>query len=221
VVSSFAGVTSTPTDRPGRVRRGGFGGAEGLADYLRTEGIEALVDATHPFAAQMPFHATAAARLADVPNCRLLRPPWRTVPGDRWVGVPTLEGAAHYIDLAGRRRVFLAVGRQSAGVFSSCAGTAFVVRAIEPLEGVLPGAEVILARGPFSFDDEVALLDDHHIDAVVAKNSGGSATRAKLDAARALGIEVVMVERPAQPQVDLVDDVPAALGWLARQDVAV
>ncbi len=217
VVSSLAGVTTRPAGRAGRVRRGGFGGVEGLCTYLRDEHIDALVDATHPFAAQMPFHAAAAAATVGVPVLRLLRPPWTAGPGDRWHRVPSLEAAAAALAELGARRVFLAVGGQRASAFGRCVGVTFVARAIEPLGDALPGATVVLDRGPFDTEAERALLSAHDIDTVVAKNAGGLATEAKLHAARALGLTVVLVDRPPQPAVPAVPDVPAALAWLVSR----
>jgi precorrin-6A/cobalt-precorrin-6A reductase len=216
VISSLAGVTSSPRPRPGRVRSGGFGGTAGLADYLRAEAVEAVVDATHPFAAVMPFHAVEACRAVDVPHLRLLRPPWSAVPGDRWVTVPDLPAAARALDGSGARRVFLAIGRQQLGVFTG-ARQWFLVRSIEPVTVVLPGAATVRDRGPFTTEGERALLRAERIDTVVAKNAGGDATRAKLDAARALGLTVVLVDRPAQPpDASVVTTAGEAAAWVAR-----
>ncbi|MEX2625862.1 MAG: cobalt-precorrin-6A reductase [Ilumatobacteraceae bacterium] len=214
VVSSLAGVTSRPVDRPGRVRSGGFGGAHGLARFLDAEQIGAVVDATHPFAAVMPFNVSTAARRVGLPHCRLLRPPWTPADGDRWVEVPTLEAAARALRQMDAERAFLAVGRQSIGAFAACHDVAFVVRAIEPIGDALPGAETVLQRGPFDVDRELELLTGRRIDVVVTKNSGGTATAAKLAAARRLDIPVVMVDRPSQPDVATVETVAAAVDWL-------
>jgi precorrin-6A/cobalt-precorrin-6A reductase len=215
VVSSLAGITRGPRPRPGRVRTGGFGGVRGLARYLTEEGIDALVDATHPFAAVMPFHAAEAARLAGVPHLRLLRPAWEASAGDRWHHVPTLASAAQALEPLAARRVFLAVGRQSAAAFARCIGVRFVVRAIEPLDGALPGATVVIDRGPYRLEDERQLLIAHRIDTLVTKNSGGTATAAKLQAATELAVRVVMIDRPPQPDVPMVPGVLEAERWLA------
>lgn len=212
VVSSFAGVTRERQPRPGRVRVGGFGGADGLERYLRDEAIDLVVDATHPFAAVMPFNAAEATRRASVPLLRLLRPAWTAVRGDQWIDVANLDEAAAALD--SYRRVLLTVGRQSATAFARCDDITFVVRSIEPIDDVLPGAMRVLDRGPFDLAAERALLVEHRIDAIVSKNSGGSATEAKLTAARELGIPVVMVARPAQPDVQQVADVDDAFGWV-------
>jgi precorrin-6A/cobalt-precorrin-6A reductase len=213
VLSSLAGVTTAPGRRAGRVRVGGFGGAEGLADHLERERCEALIDATHPFAASMPFHAAAAARATGTPSCRVLRPPWVPTPEDRWIEVSDLSAAAAALDALGARRVMLTVGRQSTGAFAD-ARAWFLVRAIEAPEALPEHHRLHLARGPFDLGSERALMQEHRIDAVVTKNAGGSATGAKLVAARALGIPVVMVARPAQPAVTVVPGVDQAVAWL-------
>jgi precorrin-6A/cobalt-precorrin-6A reductase len=213
VTSSLAGVTSHPVERPGAVRRGGFGGTDGLARYLIDEGVDQVVDATHPFAAVMPFHAAEAASSTGVAHCRLLRPPWTPRVGDHWHHTATLAAAAEALPTLRAERVFLALGRQSLRPFARSSGLWFLVRAIEPLDAVLPDAEVVLDRGPFDVDDEAALLTRHRVDTVVTKNSGGTAAEAKLIAAGRLGLRVVMVDRPPQPAVETVSTVDAAVAW--------
>jgi precorrin-6A/cobalt-precorrin-6A reductase len=217
VVASLAGRTAHPGALPCRVRVGGFGGAAGLAGELRTGGYGALVDATHPFAAAMPHNAATAATAAGVPRVRLLRPPWRDRPGDRWEEVADLAAAASALAPLGARRVFLTTGRLELAPFAAVPGVHFVVRAIErPDPMPLPErrSTVVLARGPFTLDDELALLRAHRIDALVARNSGGAATAAKLDAARARGNPVVIVRRPPAPPGPRVGTPEAALAWL-------
>ena len=215
VTSSLAGITADPVPRPGRVRRGGFGGAEGLAEFLVREGVDALVDATHPFAASMPFHAAAACEAAGVPLCRLLREAWTPTAGDRWIEVDDLEQAADALDHAGAQRVFLAVGRQSLAPFQRCAAQSFVVRSIEPPLAALHDMTSILERGPFDVEGERTLLETQAIDTLVTKNAGGGATVAKLTAARELGVTVVMVHRPPQPVgAHRVASVEAAAAWV-------
>ena len=214
VLSSLAGLTTAPARRAGRVRVGGFGGTEGLADHLKQEPCDALIDATHPFAATMPFHAAAAAAATGTPSCRVLRPPW--VPGaeDQWIEVSDLPAASAALDSLGARRVMLTVGRQSTWAFADH-GAWFLVRAIEAPEVLPEHHRLHLARGPFDIGSERALMIEHRIDAVVTKNAGGSATGAKLVAARELGIPVVMIARPAQPEVTVVPGVDQAVAWLA------
>lgn len=215
VLSSLAGVTATPARRAGRTRTGGFGGAEGLADHLRDHPVDALIDATHPFAAVMPSHAAAAAAATATPSCRLLRPPWVSTPADRWVDVPDLPAAAAALSSLGARRVLLTVGRQSTWAFADHDAW-FLVRAVEAPEVAPADHQLLLERGPFEVTSERRLLLDHRIDAVVTKNAGGTATMAKLVAARELEIPVVMVARPAPPDVTIVSGVDHAVAWLDR-----
>jgi precorrin-6A/cobalt-precorrin-6A reductase len=214
VVSSLAGVTSSAVGRPGAVRTGGFGGVDGLAAYLRAEGIDAVVDATHPFAAAMPFHVADAATATGVPHVRLLRPPWRPAAGDHWVDVASMGAAAAALDRCRAERVFLATGRQQVEVFRGCTRQWFLVRSIEPVADSLPASVEVRQRGPFTLDGERRLLAEHRIDTVVAKNAGGRATEAKLAAARELGLTVVMVRRPPSPDGPTVETVAEALVWL-------
>lgn len=213
VLSSLAGVTTTPARRAGRTRTGGFGGAAGLAEHLRENPVDALIDATHPFAAVMPSHAAAAAKATATPSCRLLRPPW--VPGstDRWIDVADLPAAAAALGALGARRVLLTIGRQGTWAFADHDAW-FLVRAIEAPEVTPADHQLLLERGPFELSSERALLLEHRIDAIVTKNAGGAATRAKLLAARQLGVPVVMVARPAPPEVTIVPGVDHAVAWL-------
>jgi precorrin-6A/cobalt-precorrin-6A reductase len=195
------------------VRVGGFGGAEGLARFLAERRIDRVIDATHPFAAQIGAHAEQACREARVPRLRLLRPPWTREPGDHWIEVADLAEAARRLPELGRR-AFLTVGHQDLGAFAGL-DLWFLVRTIEPLgRSSLRRAEWIAGRGPFGLEDEVALLRAHAIDVLVSKASGGSATYAKLVAARQLGLPVVMVRRPPPPPGPVAHSVAAALAWL-------
>jgi precorrin-6A/cobalt-precorrin-6A reductase len=216
VIVSYAGRTRERSETPGAVRVGGFGGIDGLARYLRSESIDVLLDATHPFAAAMPHHAAAACEIAGVPRVRVCRPPWAAVAGDRWHEVPDLDAAAALLDALGARRVFLTTGRRELAPFARVGDAWFLVRAIEP-PAVMPltRAAVVLARGPFDEAEELALLTEHEIDVVVSKNSGGTAAMAKLHAARQLGLPVVMVARPRGPDGPVVSTVADALSWLA------
>jgi precorrin-6A/cobalt-precorrin-6A reductase len=215
VTVSYAGRTRTRSVTPGRVRVGGFGGPAGLADYLSAERVDVLVDATHPFAAHMPHHAAQAGEATGVPRLRVSRPPWERVDGDRWHDAADLDSAATCVGALGARRVFLTTGRQDLAPFAGLGTTWFLVRAIEAPEVVpLANAAVVLARGPFHEADELALLRDHDIDAVVTKNSGGSAAAPKLAAARTLGLPVVMVRRPPCPEGPRAANVEGALRWL-------
>lgn len=214
VTTSFAGRTTAPVAPAGATRVGGFGGPDGLAAYLRAERVDVLVDATHPFAAHMRWHAATAAAAAGIPRLRVERPPWAPVAGDRWTSVADLAGAADAVRAAGHARVFLSTGRTELAPFARC-DCWFLVRSVEaPGDLPLPRVEVVLARGPFRYDDELALLRAHGIDAVVTKNSGAAATAAKLAAARTLGLPVVMVERPPSPPGPQAATADEALAWV-------
>ena len=212
VTTSLAGRVSRPGTVTGDVRIGGFGGAEGLATWLREERVDALVDATHPFAAAITANAARAAAATGVPAVVLRRPGWRPGPEDRWHPVPSLDAAADLLPSLGRR-VFLTTGRLGLAAFAHLTDLHFVVRSVEPPEPPLPPrTEVLLARGPFTVADETALLQVHCVDVLVTKDSGGAATAAKLTAARRLALPVVVVRRPALPaDVTAVPDVPSVL----------
>jgi precorrin-6A/cobalt-precorrin-6A reductase len=215
VLSSLAGVTAAPARRAGRVRSGGFGGVDGLIRHLREHPVDAVIDATHPFASVMPFHVAKACASTGTPLCRLLRPPWSPEPYDQWIEVVDLPAAAEALRSMGARRVLLAVGRQSTWAFTD-SDAWFLVRAIEAPAVVPVDHQLLLTRGPFDVASELALLREHRIDAVVTKNAGGEATAAKLDAAREAATPVVMVRRPPQPDVAIVDDVDSAVEWSAQ-----
>jgi precorrin-6A/cobalt-precorrin-6A reductase len=214
VISSLAGRTRRPRPLPGEVRVGGFGGAAGLERFLRARGIDRLVDASHPFAAQIGRHAASACRAAGVPRLRLLRPPWPRLEGDRWLEVGSLAEAARLLPEVGRR-AFLTVGHQELAAFAGLERVWLLIRTIEPPAGEpLERALYLQARGPFALPDELALLREHRIDVLVAKASGGAATYAKLAAARTLGLPVIMLRRPPPPPGPVVSSVAAALEWL-------
>lgn len=202
ITLSLAGRTESPVAQGVPVRSGGFGGAEGLAAWLREAGADLLIDATHPYAARISANAAQAARLTGVPILALRRPGWAPVEGDRWTLVDTVGDAAQVLG-APPRRAFLALGRQEVAAFEAAPQHHYLIRSIDPVEPKLavPDAAYLPARGPFREADERALLVEHRIDVVVSKNSGGEATYGKIAAARALGIEVVMVRRPVLPDV--------------------
>ncbi|MFI5930938.1 cobalt-precorrin-6A reductase [Actinoplanes sp. NPDC051494] len=197
VISSLAGRTSQPLLPDGAVRIGGFGGVDGLVRYLREERIEAVVDATHPFAATMTEHAVAATARTGIPLLVLRRPGWSEQPGDRWHRVTSLDEAAMVVPALGER-VFLTTGRQSIATFADLDACWFLSRSVEPPAPPMPARlEVILDRGPFTVAGERELLRRHRVEVLVTKDSGGST--AKLDAARAEGVPVVLVDRPPLP----------------------
>ncbi|WBO62531.1 cobalt-precorrin-6A reductase [Streptomyces camelliae] len=212
VTTSLAGRVARPGAVAGEVRTGGFGGADGLADWLRAHHVDALVDATHPFAEAITANAARAAAATGVPAVVLRRPGWRPGPGDRWYDVPSLAGAAEALPALGRR-VFLSTGRLGLAAFAHLRDLHFVVRSVEPPEPPMPpDTELVLARGPFTVAEETELLRTHRIDVLVTKDSGGEATAAKLTAARELGLPVVVVRRPPLPPgVTAVPDVADVL----------
>ena len=217
VVVSLAGRTAATERLAGETRSGGFGGVSGLSQFVRSKQITAVVCATHPFAAIMPFHAAAACASTSTPLLRLLRPAWSQVVGDRWITVADLRSAARALVDLGARRVLLTTGRQELRPFADLGDIAFTIRSIEPpdVRGFTT-VDVVLDRGPFTVDGEHALLVERSIDVVVSKNSGGSSTAAKLVAAREAGIPVVMVARPPGPDMTTVMSVDAAVVWLER-----
>ncbi|QIQ03337.1 cobalt-precorrin-6A reductase [Streptomyces liangshanensis] len=217
VTTSLAGRVARPVLPPGEVRIGGFGGPEGLADWLRAHRVTALVDATHPFAGTISFNAARAAASAHVPLLALRRPPWTSVDGDDWHGVGSLEEAADALTTLGARRVFLTTGRTDLSAFAGRGdGTWFLVRSVDAPEPPYPARmETLLDRGPFTLDGEREVLRRYAIDAVVTKDSGGEATAPKLTAAREAGLPVVVVRRPAVPEGVAEAATPAeALAWL-------
>lgn len=214
-VFSYAGRTETPKAQPLPQRVGGFGGVARLVAYLRAGGFTHVVDATHPFAAQMSAHAVAACAEAGVALIALERPVWQAGPGDDWLGVADVEGAVDALPDMGAR-VFLAIGKQTLEPFAAKPGNFYLLRLVDPPEGALPLplAEAVIARGPFTVEGDVALMRDHRITHLVAKNAGGAGAEAKLVAARALGVRVVMIDRPAVPARRVVGSVGAVLDWL-------
>ncbi|MBF2066521.1 MAG: cobalt-precorrin-6A reductase [Calothrix sp. C42_A2020_038] len=214
---SLAGRTSQPGDISGIVRIGGFGGIDGLITYLRAENIDLLIDATHPFASQISWNAAAAVQKVGIPCLMLVRPQWEKDENDNWVEVESVQTAADILP-SFAKRVFLTIGRQQLAPFAHLDNIWFLMRAIDPPSDIpLPQGKLLLARGPFSLEDEKKLLLDYEIDTIVSKNSGGSATYAKIVAARELGIKVVIVQRAAMPAGEKVADVEGAVEWLLNK----
>jgi precorrin-6A/cobalt-precorrin-6A reductase len=219
VVSSLAGRVTQPLLPEGQVRIGGFGGAPGLAEYLRAEAFDAMVDATHPFAAGISAEAAQAADAAGVRLLALRRPSWSAQPGDRWTHVPDIDHAARCTaelpeDNPGC--VFVTTGRRGLEAFAQDPRHTYVIRSIEPPGPPLPPRHIIvLDRGPFTLEDETALMERHAVSVLVTKNSGGAATEAKLTAARLRGIPVIVVDPPAPPDgVEQAPSVPDVLTLL-------
>jgi precorrin-6A/cobalt-precorrin-6A reductase len=213
-ILSLAGRTQNPVVPPIPFRTGGFGGVAGLKAYLTETKTDAVIDATHPFAAQMSAHAAEACRDLELPIAMFTRAPWRPVPGDRWLSAADMKAAATTLGDA-PRRVFLTVGALQLPAFAVAPQHHYLVRAIDPPDvTALPNHRLILARGPFTVEAETALMREAAIDALVTKNSGGKATAAKLAAARALSIEVIMVERPKSEDVPTFEKLDAVMAWI-------
>jgi precorrin-6A/cobalt-precorrin-6A reductase len=223
VLSSLAGRVREPRLPDGPVRVGGFGGAGGLAAFLQAEGITSVVDATHPFAGTITAHAAAAAAQAGVPLLVLRRPEWEADPC--WDVVADMRAAADAVRAWAGESVFLTTGRRDLDVFAADVRHRFLVRAVDPPDGpVPPRMTLVLGRGPYTVEGESALMRGHGVGLLVTKNSGGQMTEAKLLAARDLGVQVVMVQRPPLPPLPpgslAVTTVAEAVRWVGRGAVA-
>ncbi|MFZ3569579.1 cobalt-precorrin-6A reductase [Streptomyces sp. BH097] len=214
VTSSLAGRVAAPRLPAGEVRIGGFGGAEGMAEWIREHAVDAVIDATHPFAETISFNAARAAATAHVPLLALRRPGWVPGAGDDWREVGSLAEAAAAVRGAGR--VFLTTGRMGLAAFADVDDADFLVRSVDaPEPPAPPRMSVLLDRGPFTLSGERAVLAEHAIDVLVTKDSGGAATSPKLVAAREAGIPVIVVRRPPVPEgVPVATTVEAATEWL-------
>jgi len=215
---SMAGRTLNPKEQPVHTRRGGFGGIDGLATWLQQKAIQAVVDATHPYAAQISFNAVAACQRLAIPLATVLRPSWRPHPDDLWRDVENFDAAA---DALGPepRRVFLSLGRQELGAFANSPQHHYIARMIDPPDGIAlpPDIRLVFDRGPFDLQAETALLRHERIDVMVCKNSGAAAVYPKIEATRGLGIPVVMIARPHKACGDALENPGSAIGWLERQ----
>ena len=220
VISSLAGRTKKPSVLVGQVRIGGFGGAEGLANYLQENRIDFLIDATHPCAGQITLNGAIACQLVQISHLMLVRPQWQKLVDDNWIEVETVDAAAQAIPKS-IKRVFITSGRQQLEPFlqrsQTYPDTWYLIRSIDPPDIELPNSKVLLDRGPFSLEQERELLREYQIEAIVSKNSGGAATYAKIIAARELGIPIVMVQRPAMPEGEKVTSIEEAIAWLNSQ----
>jgi precorrin-6A/cobalt-precorrin-6A reductase len=216
-IYSYGGRTRTPADQSLPTRIGGFGGVSGLADYIRREGITHVIDATHPFAAGMSRNAIAACAEAGTPLITLERAPWTKAPGDNWIEVADVNAAAAALPEA-PASVFLAIGRQHIAPFATRPQHAYALRFVDPPESPLPfAAEMIVSRGPFTLDGELEMMRARDIAWIVARNSGGDGARAKIDAARALGLPVIMISRPELPKRLQVESVADVMQWLGHR----
>lgn len=216
VITSLAGRTSSPRMPKGEVREGGFGGSDGLADYLRSEHVDLLVDATHPFAAQISAHAATACTIAAVSRLSLIRPAWSAGVADRWIHVPDIAAAAEMLT-SRDGPCLITTGINELAAFKEVSHPELIVRLIEQPRAPLPidNTEIVIGNPPYRLEDEKALFERLKITTIVTKNAGGNATRAKIDAAAALGIEVIMIDRPPTPTGDTVTDEQAAAGAVA------
>jgi precorrin-6A/cobalt-precorrin-6A reductase len=215
VVTSLAGRVRDPRLPVGKVRIGGFGGPAGLADWLHAEHIDVVVDATHPFARRISASAVEATAATGVPLLVLRRPGWEAGPGDTWLRVGSVEEAAATLPRLGER-VMLTTGRQGLAAFAPLDELWFLVRVVDPPQPPVPRRmKLLLDRGPYTVEGELALMREHAVDVLVTKDSGGVMTSAKLTAARQLGLPVVVVDRPAPPPgVRVVSTVAAAAAWI-------
>ncbi len=214
-IFSYAGRTQTPVAQPLPTRIGGFGGVPGLAAYLREHTITHLIDATHPFAAQMSRNAIAACAETNTPLIALERPAWAPGHGDNWHNFPSLEEAAAALPAA-PQRIFLAIGKQNLAAFAPRPEHAYLLRLVDAPSAPLPfpQADYVLDRGPFSLENDLALLRQHRITLIIAKNAGGEGARAKLDAARQLALPIYLINRPALPARQIVATPEEVLHWL-------
>ncbi|QHP71684.1 cobalt-precorrin-6A reductase [Bradyrhizobium sp. LCT2] len=216
-VYSYGGRTRAPADQPLPTRIGGFGGVSGLADYIRREGITHVIDATHPFAAEMSRNAVAACAETGTPLIALERTPWAKTPGDNWIEVGDVDAAVAALPES-PANVFLAIGRQHIAPFGNKPQHAYTLRFVDPPEAPLPfPADVIVSRGPFTLDGELEMLRTRGVIWIVARNSGGDGARAKIDAARTLGLPVIMIARPELPERQRVESVAEIMQWLGHR----
>ena len=215
---SYGGRTRAPATQPLPTRSGGFGGASGLAEYIRRKKITHVIDATHPFAAEMSRNAVAACAMTGARLIALERAPWAKAPGDKWIEVADLASAVTALPLT-RTRVFLAIGRQHIAAFGAKPQHAYTLRFVDPPGEPLPfpDADVIVSRGPFAFESELDMMRSRRIEWIVARNSGGEGARAKIDAARELGLPVVMLKRPELPDRPRVESVAEVMQWLGHR----
>ncbi|MGO4716126.1 cobalt-precorrin-6A reductase [Bradyrhizobium sp. 2TAF24] len=217
-VYSYGGRTRAPASQPLPTRIGGFGGVDGLADYIRREGVTHVIDATHPFAAEISRNAVAACAATATPLIALERAPWAKMPGDTWIEVHDIAAAVAALPDA-PARVFLAIGRQHIAPFGTKPQHAYTLRFVDPPAGALPlpDADVLVSRGPFTLADERTMMRERAIAWIVARNSGGTGARAKIDAARELDLPVIMLTRPELPERPRAESVDDVMRWLGHR----
>lgn len=217
-ISSLSGATRSRAAIAGRLRVGGFGGDDGFRAFLSSEGISAIIDATHPFAARISERTARIARESDIPCLHVVRPEWTAQPGDNWTFV---DDEAEVADLVPSGAVvFAATGRQTLARFANLGHAWLIMRQIDPPEAPFPyeNGEFLVGRPPFSVADEIALFRQRRVDVLVAKNAGGEMSATKLIAARELGLPVILVRRPTPPAGERTGTVQGALDWLSGLD---
>jgi precorrin-6A/cobalt-precorrin-6A reductase len=216
-IYSYAGRTQIPLGHALPTRTGGFGGVDGLADFIKRECITHVIDATHPFAAEMSRHAVEACATTRVPLIALERAPWIRATGDNWIEVLDIDAAVAALPEK-PTRVFLAIGRQHIAPFAAKPQHAYTLRFVDAPDGVLPlpDAEIIVSRGPFTIEGDRELMRIRGIEFLVARNSGGAGARAKIDAARELGLPVILIARPTLPERPRVESIEDVLAWLGH-----
>lgn len=213
---SYAGRVDKPRPQPLPTRVGGFGGAEGLAAFIREHSVTHVIDATHPFAAQMSRNAAAACAETGTPLAALTRPAWQAEEGDSWTHVANIDNAVEVLS-GSAQRVFLAVGRMHLDDFAAQPQHHYLLRLVDEPDGVpMPNADIEVSRGPFTVEGDIALMRRHGTELVVSKNAGGTGARAKLDAARQLGLPVLMIDRPVVPDRTELATPAQVLDWLAH-----
>ena len=214
-IASLAGATRSPDPLPLPTRVGGFGGKAGFMALVQSQGISAVIDATHPFASVITDRTALICENISIPYLQVLRPAWLPESGDRWTDIATEQDAAAHIPTGST--VFLATGRQTLGRFSGLEGCRVLCRQIDPPTAPFPfeGGEFIISRPPFSVERELSLFTALSVDWLVVKNAGGTESRTKLVAARQLGIPVLLLRRPLMPDAPRVDTVQAAMDWVA------
>lgn len=213
---SFAGRVERPRRQPLPQRIGGFGGAVGLADYIKNETITHVIDATHPFAAQMSNNAVTACAQTGTPLIALTRAPWEPMSGDNWIQVADMTSAATKLATLPGQNIMLAVGRMHLGEFAGLDQHSYLLRLVDPPQTPPPFARfhAEISRGPFTHADDLTLMQRHNITVVVSKNAGGTGAYSKISAARELGAQVIMIDRPEIAPRPEVHSVPAVMDWL-------
>jgi precorrin-6A/cobalt-precorrin-6A reductase len=216
VLASLAGATQEAVRYDCDVRTGGFGGDQGFQDFLTSFAPDAVIDATHPFAHQISKRTHRICEKAPIPYLQVLRSEWVPGPSDQWVMINAPVDAHRHIPKGST--VFLATGRQTLKEFGNLSDSHLICRQIDPPDGPFPfpNGEFLIGRPPFSISDETRLFKQLEIDVLVVKNAGGDASRSKLDAARALNIPVVMINRPPRLDAEIVATVEGAMDWVAR-----